>query len=258
MGKGGCRHIINAQCSIFMGGKENGKWFDCHECFEEMMGKPCVVVSRGVGDGGARPMPVDRRLDLEEITSPLSLVCKSCRKLFQKDLHIFGDDDLTCPHCENRRRSGAGARRRGGPPGRRRLRDPGDDARVRPHPRVHARGLGASAPPRRRDDVPRPPQAMMATTLDAPLRLEVDMAPQFEHLVDYSRLPPSLDPDYESKLAALLHRRIVSREPTPMLMATEDMSRPETGDARDAAAPRRAPRRAPSPTPPSSPGGSEC
>lgn len=96
----------------------------------------------------------------------------------------------------------------------------------------------------------------MATTLDAPLRLEVDMALRFEHLVDYSRLPPSLNPNYESRFDALLHRRIVSREATPMLMATEDMSRPETSDALAAAAPRR--RRAPSPTPPSSPGGSGC
>ena len=39
MGKGGCRHVINAQCSIFMGDKKTGAWFDCPECYEEVMGK---------------------------------------------------------------------------------------------------------------------------------------------------------------------------------------------------------------------------
>ena len=40
MGRGGCRHVINAQCSIFMGSKADGRWFDCHECYEELTGKP--------------------------------------------------------------------------------------------------------------------------------------------------------------------------------------------------------------------------
>ena len=78
MGKGGCRHVINAQCSIFMGDKKTGAWFDCPECYEEVMGK---------------------RLDLAIIESPLTLVCKACRQLFQKDLRIFDEDDAVCPHC---------------------------------------------------------------------------------------------------------------------------------------------------------------
>ena len=80
MGKGGCRHVINAQCSIFMGDKKTGAWFDCPECYEEVMGK---------------------RLDLAIIESPLTLVCKACRQLFQKDLRIFDEDDAVCPHCGN-------------------------------------------------------------------------------------------------------------------------------------------------------------
>ena len=183
-------------------------------------------------------MPVDRRLDLEEITSPLSLVCKSCRKLFQKDLHIFGDDDLTCPHCENR------------------FVIPG----MTPESVLIRECTQAISVPRCARVSPRPSalfsdgqknQAMKDATLDAPLRLEVDMALQFEHLVDYSRLPPSLDPNYESKLDALLHRRIASREATPMLLATEDMSRPETRGSFVDAPP---PHHPPSPTPPSTAG----
>ena len=80
MGKGGCRHVINAQCSIFMGDKKTGAWFDCPECYEEVTGK---------------------RLDLAIIESPLTLVCKACRQLFQKDLRIFDEDDAVCPHCGN-------------------------------------------------------------------------------------------------------------------------------------------------------------
>ena len=33
------------------------------------------------------------------IESPLTLVCKACRQLFQKDLRIFDEDDAVCPHC---------------------------------------------------------------------------------------------------------------------------------------------------------------
>lgn len=199
MGKGGCRHIMNAQCSIFMGGKENGKWFDCHECYEEMTGRP---------------------LDLSEITSPLSLVCKSCRKLFQKDLHIFGDDDLTCPHCTNR------------PKPLRRRQDsmlPGEGNTFRaPLPRVGFVIPGMTPESVLIRECASAVRSLADATLDAPLRLDVDMALRFEHLVDYAQLPPSFDPNFESRLDALLHRRFASREATPMLLATDDMSRPES------------------------------
>ena len=132
-------------------------------------------------------------MDLDIITSPLSLVCKSCRKLFQKDLHIFGDDDLTCPHCSNR------------------YVIPG----MTPESVLISECTAAIG-------------EMMEHTLKQSLKLDIDMALNFEHLVDYSLLPESLDPNYESKLDHLLHMPLKSREATPMLMNHDDMSRPHT------------------------------
>jgi DNA-directed RNA polymerase subunit RPC12/RpoP len=134
---------------------------------------------RGAAES-ARPRVL--RLDLSIISSPLSLVCKSCRKLFQKDLHIFGEDDLACPHCGNR------------------YVVPG----MTPESAlVHECGAAVAA--------------LRAATLDSPLTLDVDLAFGFEHLVDYDLLPPSLRPDYHSRLEVILSHKIASREATPMM-----------------------------------------
>lgn len=69
-----CRHIINAQVSIFWG----DKWFDCHECYAEHEGR-CP--------------------DLSKLSRRVALACKSCRQLFHKDFGVFGKVDETCPHC---------------------------------------------------------------------------------------------------------------------------------------------------------------
>lgn len=69
-----CRHIINAQVSIFWG----EKWFDCHECYAEHEG---------------------HSPDLSTLPTRLPMACKSCRQLFHKDLQIFHEKDAHCPHC---------------------------------------------------------------------------------------------------------------------------------------------------------------
>ena len=140
MGKGGCRHVINAQCSIFMGDKKTGAWFDCPECYEEVMGK---------------------RLDLAIIESPLTLVCKACRQLFQKDLRIFDEDDAVCPHCGN------------------------------------AYVIPAMTP---ESCLVREAAQLCEAALDESLKTPLDvgnglaMSSNFEHLVDYSELPASMRP----------------------------------------------------------------
>ena len=182
MGRGGCRHVINAQCSIFMGSKADGRWFDCHECYEELTGEPRAARRPPKFGAAESARPRVLRLDLSIISSPLSLVCKSCRKLFQKDLHIFGEDDLACPHCGNR------------------YVVPG----MTPESAlVHECGAAV--------------EALRSATLDSPLTLDVDLAFGFEHLVDYDRLPPSLRPDYHSRLEVILSHKIASREATPMM-----------------------------------------
>ena len=60
-------------------------------------------------------------------------------------------------------------------------------------------------------------EALRSATLDSPLTLDVDLAFGFEHLVDYDRLPPSLRPDYHSRLEVILSHKIASREATPMM-----------------------------------------
>ena len=140
MGKGGCRHVINAQCSIFMGDKKTGAWFDCPECYEEVTGK---------------------RLDLAIIESPLTLVCKACRQLFQKDLRIFDEDDAVCPHCGN------------------------------------AYVIPAMTP---ESCLVREAAQLCEGALDEALKAPLDvgnglaMSSNFEHLVDYSELPASMRP----------------------------------------------------------------
>lgn len=69
-----CRHIMNAQVSIFWG----EKWYDCHECYAEHEG---------------------HSPDLSALPSRLPMACKSCRQLFHKDLRIFHENDAQCPHC---------------------------------------------------------------------------------------------------------------------------------------------------------------
>ena len=54
-------------------------------------------------------------------------------------------------------------------------------------------------------------------TLKAPLKLDIDLAFGFEHLVDYTQLPNSLHPDYHTKLEVLLSHGMRSREATPLL-----------------------------------------
>ncbi|KAJ8608089.1 hypothetical protein CTAYLR_009633 [Chrysophaeum taylorii] len=71
-----CRHIINAQVSIFWG----DKWYDCHECYAEHEGR-CP--------------------DLSQLPKKLSMACKKCRQLFHKDMQIFTERDESCPHCGN-------------------------------------------------------------------------------------------------------------------------------------------------------------
>ncbi|KAJ1455906.1 hypothetical protein M885DRAFT_407556, partial [Pelagophyceae sp. CCMP2097] len=71
-----CRHVINAQCSMFLG----EKWYDCHECFAELEGRP---------------------FDVSTVTTSLVFACKKCRNQFKKDLRIFSDLDGACPHCGN-------------------------------------------------------------------------------------------------------------------------------------------------------------
>lgn len=73
-----CKHVINAQVSIFFA---NSKWYDCHECYLELE--------------GALP-------DLDGLARRLPLACKRCRQLFHKDMTIFNEADATCPHCGNK------------------------------------------------------------------------------------------------------------------------------------------------------------
>ena len=142
--------------------------------------KPPGAPQKKAPEESARPRVL--RLDLSIISSPLSLVCKSCRKLFQKDLHIFGEDDLACPHCGNR------------------YVVPG----MTPESAlVHECGAAV--------------EALRSATLGSPLTLDVDLAFGFEHLVDYDLLPPSLRPDYHSRLEVILSHKIASREATPMM-----------------------------------------
>ena len=131
--------MINAQCSIFFGDKATGAWFDCHECYEEIVGE---------------------KLDLAKaVKSPLSLVCKNCRKLFQKDLRIFGQDDCACPHCGNAYVVPAMTP---------------ESVMVRECEQVTA--------------------AALALSLATPLQVDAGLAGRFEHLVDYSELPASIQP----------------------------------------------------------------
>ena len=60
-----CRHVINAQVSCLL----DGKWYDCHECYTELEG---------------RPFDPDASLG-DEVT----FACKVCRQQFKKDLQIF-------------------------------------------------------------------------------------------------------------------------------------------------------------------------
>jgi hypothetical protein len=73
-----CRHILNAQVSMTF---PNGKWYSCHECFHELVGRPAPI---------------------EDIGPVVSLACLACKQAFQKDLRLFDDLDEVCPHCKNR------------------------------------------------------------------------------------------------------------------------------------------------------------
>ena len=101
------------------------------------------------------------RLDLAMITSPMTLVCKKCRQLFQKDLRIFDENDANCPHCGN--------------------------------PYVIPAMTPESCLVREAAQVC---EMALAAALSSPLDVGNGLAMNlnFEHLVDYSELPLSMRP----------------------------------------------------------------
>eukprot|EP00904_Undaria_pinnatifida_P000829 jgi/Undpi1/10747/HiC_scaffold_29.g13195.m1 len=52
------------------------RWYECPECHDERENHPQLV------------------------KTIVAFACKTCRKIFNKDLSIYGPEDNTCPHCE--------------------------------------------------------------------------------------------------------------------------------------------------------------
>ncbi|CAB1120353.1 unnamed protein product [Ectocarpus sp. CCAP 1310/34] len=70
-----CKHIINAKVSIQSPCCK--RWYECPECHDERENHPQRISAKNV-----------------------AFACKTCRKIFVKDLSIYGTEDSACPHCE--------------------------------------------------------------------------------------------------------------------------------------------------------------
>mmetsp|Transcript_4593 Transcript_4593/g.5030 ORF Transcript_4593/g.5030 Transcript_4593/m.5030 type:complete len:107 (-) Transcript_4593:691-1011(-) len=71
-----CRHIINAK--VFVQASCCNGWFDCAECHDEIKDHPFVA------------------------GKILRLLCKSCSRIFQRDLGMFLESDKYCEQCKDK------------------------------------------------------------------------------------------------------------------------------------------------------------
>ena len=90
-----CKHIINAEvyllstfqllylqiqlciyCQVFLQSSCCLDWFECSECHDDVMGHKFKFNPR-----------------------ELRMTCKSCRKVFCKDLHYLSEKDKICEYC---------------------------------------------------------------------------------------------------------------------------------------------------------------
>jgi uncharacterized CHY-type Zn-finger protein len=71
-----CRHIINAQ--VFIQSFCCGKWYECSECHDEV--------------------ETDHQFTIDRV---LRLMCKPCRRVFERDLTSMMESDKFCEQCKN-------------------------------------------------------------------------------------------------------------------------------------------------------------
>lgn len=68
-----CKHVLN--CNTYIQCKKCEAWYECSECHDEREDHNFVVDKKFV------------------------LTCKSCKKVFSRDLNFFTDKDKLCEAC---------------------------------------------------------------------------------------------------------------------------------------------------------------
>jgi uncharacterized CHY-type Zn-finger protein len=71
-----CRHVLNA--TVFIKATCCAGWFECAECHD-------------FSTLGSHPFET-----CQASSSVVTMLCKSCKMVFQKDLSVFDENDTSC------------------------------------------------------------------------------------------------------------------------------------------------------------------